>query len=82
MRPKVIHWTAHGEARSIQRGITRDDVELTLTSPDYIQKMPEIKGANGGFKRKYRKTLPDGRIVWAVAEVHKDDFWVITTYCE
>ena len=78
-RDYVFHPTRHSTYRTAERGISDAEVEEVVRTGAVIQ--TEHRGPHGGLKRLYKKFLAS-RVVVVVAEVHKRNCWVITTYVE
>ena len=65
--------------RTTERGIADAEIEEVVRTGAVIH--TNSRGTHGGLKRLYKKFVED-RVVVVVAEIHKKDCRVITTYAE
>lgn len=75
--PTVFYFTIHSGARGNEREITKEQFKLAVSSPDTKSQM--CAGSNGGFKYIFTKNI-DLKILIVVAEVKKEECWVVTGY--
>ena len=76
-----FHDTAHIGKRARERGFTVEQATLTIDEPASILKTPERKGNHGGFIWLFFRAF-ESRILVVVAEVKRNECWIITGYWE
>ena len=73
-----LHDTVHLEKRARERGFTVEQATLAVNESQSILKTPPRKGNHGFIWLFFRKF--EGRILIVVAEVKKNECWIITGY--
>jgi hypothetical protein len=76
-----FHDTVHMEKRARERGFTVDQTMLTINEPASILKSPPRKGNHGGFIWLFSRAF-ESKVLVAVAEVKRNECWIITGYWE
>lgn len=77
----VLHDTAHLEKRARERKFTIEQASLAISKPGSILKTPPRKGNHGGFIWLFFRRF-ESKILVVVAEVKKNECWIITAYWE
>ncbi len=78
-RKFTFHDSLHVLKRSCERWVTEAEIRETVLTGSVIE--TGQRGVHGGLKRLYKKFLTN-RVVVVVAETHKTDCYLITTYEE
>lgn len=73
-----FHGTRHAAQRLAERGISEEDLKAVIRSPACHADLR--RGRHGGIIRKFRK--PNGRVLVVVAEIKRDEAWLLTAYYE
>jgi hypothetical protein len=76
-----LNWTLHIRVRQGEREISNAMVEQTMNAPAVYRPTKEGgKGWHNGIMREYEKVFADGGRVRVIAEVRKQEAWLITAY--
>jgi len=73
-----FHGTRHAAQRLTERSISEEDLKAVVRSPASHEDLR--RGRHGGTIRRFRKS--NGRILVVVAEVKRDEAWILTAYYE
>jgi len=77
-RIKAFHITDHADRRARERGVPLDAMRNVVKYHD--TKKQQYRGNHGGFVYRFTKSV-DGKEFTVVAEVKKEECWLLTGFC-
>lgn len=79
MHPVRFHVTKHFYQRVDERDLSTENAKNVVQYPDSSRKLN--RGRNGGILTMFKKAI-DGKTLVVVAEMKKNECWLMTTYYE
>jgi hypothetical protein len=71
---RTVILSRHAAERMIQRGITQDEVEATIRTPD------THSPGNTTYAERFERDFPPAKRLVVIAEKVGDDYKIVTTY--